>query len=41
MVIAILVDVPELPKRIDNVEIIAKISDDVLRTSAQTVIEES
>ena len=41
LVLAILVDILELLKSLDNVEIIAEIYDDVFGTSVQTVIKES
>ena len=41
MVPAILVNVLELLKSLDNVEIVAEIYDNVLRTSVQTVIKQS
>lgn len=41
LVLAILVDVLELLKSLDNVEIVAEIYDNVLRTSVQTVIKQS
>ena len=41
LVPAILVNVLELLKSLDNVEIVAEIYDNVLRTSVQTVIKQS